>query len=303
MDPVVAVEQLQTAAKQQPRRPAFTWLNAKLAVGCAMLAVIVLLDLVGRLLWDVDLARVASSPLNLPPFWVDGGSLKHPLGTENSGRDMLALMIPGAPSTLWVGFIVGLVSMVAGTFLGFAGGYLGGWVDYLIRILSDTALTIPTLAILIVIASYVRELNLTTMALIVALFAWAGPTRLIRAQVLSMREQGYVRMARLSALPATHIMFKEMMPNLLPYLAAAFVGATSGGILAAVGLEALGLGPQRIPTLGMTIYFALQSSAILRGMWWWWAAPTLVLVIVFIGLFLTTIGLDEIANPRLRRAG
>ena len=164
--------------------------------------------------------------------------------------------------------------MLIGIILGFAAGYLGGAVDAVIRTLSDTALTIPSLAILIVISAYVRQMDVNTMAFIVALFAWAGPTRLIRAQVLSMREQGYVRMARLSALITPDIMFREMMPNLLPYLAASFIGAASGGILAAVGLEALGLGPQRIPTLGMTISNAISGSAVLRGMWWWWGFPT-----------------------------
>lgn len=282
------------------RRWKTMWLNRKLIAGGLMIGAIVLLGILGRLVWDTDLARVASSPLNLPPFWLEGGTLDHPLGTENSGRDMLALIVTGAPATLRVGLIVGLVSTGIGILLGFTGGYLGGWPDYVIRILSDTALTIPSLAILIVISSYVREIDVTTMALIVAVFAWAGPTRVIRAQVLTLREQGYVRMARISGLSTFDIMFKEMMPNLLPYLAASFVGSASGGILAAVGLEALGLGPQRIPTLGMTIYYALEGSAILRGMWWWWGAPTLILVIVFIGFFLITIGLDEIANPRLR---
>ncbi len=282
------------------RRWTTMWLNPKLIAGGLMIGAIVLLGIIGRLAWDTDLARVASSPLNLPPFWLEGGTLDHPLGTENSGRDMLALIVTGAPATLRVGLIVGLVSIGLGILLGFTGGYLGGWPDYVIRILSDTALTIPSLAILIVISSYVREIDVTTMALIVAIFAWAGPTRVIRAQVLTLREQGYVRVARISGLSTFDIMFKEMMPNLLPYLAASFVGSASGGILAAVGLEALGLGPQRIPTLGMTIYYALEGSAILRGMWWWWGAPTLILVIVFIGFFLVTIGLDEIANPRLR---
>jgi len=284
------------------RRWTTVLLNRKLTVGCLMIGAIVLLGLFGRFFWNTELARVASSPLNLPPFWLDGGTLDHPMGTENSGRDMLALIITGAPATLRVGLIVGLVSISLGILLGFTGGYLGGWSDYVIRTLSDTALTIPSLAILIVISSYVREIDVNTMALIVALFAWAGPTRVIRAQVLTLREQGYVRMARISGLSTFDIMFKEMMPNLLPYLAASFVGSASGGILAAVGLEALGLGPQRIPTLGMTIYYALEGSAILRGMWWWWGAPTLILIVVFIGFFLITIGLDEIANPRLRGA-
>jgi peptide/nickel transport system permease protein len=288
----------QVEAEEGPALRARTaWLNRKLVVGASMILIVLVLTLIGRLFWNLDLARAASSPLNLPP-----GSVGHPLGTENSGRDMLALLISGGPTTLQVGLIVGVTSMLIGILLGFAAGYLGGPVDAVIRTISDTALTIPSLAILIVVSAYVREMNVTTMAIIVALFAWAGPTRVIRAQVLSMREMGYVRMARLSALSTPYIMFREMMPNLLPYLAAAFIGSASGGILAAVGLEALGLGPQRIPTLGMTVSYAIQGSAILRGMWWWWGLPTLVLMMIFIALFLIAIGLDEIANPRLRGA-
>lgn len=284
------------------RRAASPWRNPKLVTGAAMVATVLVLTLIGRFLWDPTLARAASSPLNLPPFWLEGGTLAHPLGSESSGRDLLALLVVGGPTTLQVGLVVGVTSMLIGIVLGFAAGYLGGPIDTVIRTLSDTALTIPSLAILIVISAYVRQMDVTTMSLIIAVFAWAGPTRLIRAQVLSMREQGYVRMARLSAQSTSSIMFREMMPNLMPYLAASFIGAASGGILAAVGLEALGLGPQRIPTLGMTISNAIQGSAILRDMWWWWGFPTAVLMIIFIGLFLVAIGLDEVANPRLRKA-
>jgi peptide/nickel transport system permease protein len=138
------------------------------------------------------------------------------------------------------------------------------------------------------------------MAILLALFAWPRPTRYVRAQVLSMREQGYVQMAQLSGSSSISIMFTEIMPNLLPYLAAAFIGTVSALILAATSLEALGLGPTRIPTLGMTIFFAINGAAILRGMWWWWGFPILMLIIIFIALFLMNIGLDEIANPRLR---
>jgi len=107
-------------------------------------------------------------------------------------------------------------------------------------------------------------------------------------------------MARLSGAATISIMFVEMMPNLLPYLAASFTGNVSGNILAATGLEALGLGPTRIPTLGTTIFQAIRGAAIIRGMWWWWGFPIVMLVIIFTSLFLMTIGLDEIANPRLR---
>jgi peptide/nickel transport system permease protein len=95
-------------------------------------------------------------------------------------------------------------------------------------------------------------------------------------------------------------MFGEMMPNMLPYIAASYTGNVSAAILAATGLEVLGLGPTRIPTLGMTIYYAISAAAVLRGMWWWWGIPIVALIVVFSGLFLMTVGLDEIANPRLR---
>ena len=282
----------------------YPWLNPKLLIGAALVILVILMGLVGPLLWDVTLARVGTSPLNLPPVWVQDsrhppGDPVHPLGTDNSGRDMLALIITGMPSSLRVGFIAAGVGMFLGIGLGFASGFLGGWVDNVIRTVTDAALTIPSLLVLVTLAAYIRP-TVTVMALLLAAFAWPGPTRLIRAQALSMREQGYVRMARLSASSTLSIIFIEMMPNLLPYLAASLAGNISGNILAATGLELLGLGPTRVPTLGMTIYYSIRASAVLRGMWWWWGFPIVALVIIFTSFFLMAIGLDEIANPRLR---
>jgi peptide/nickel transport system permease protein len=277
------------------------WLNRKLLVGAAMVLFVVLLGLIGPFLWDTTLARAASSPLNLPPAWSEGGSWAHPLGTESLGRDMLGLLIESAPAALRVGLIAAGLGMLVAIILGFSAGFLGGWVDDVIRSLADATVTIPALAVLIVLAAFLRNVSVESMALLLALFAWAGPTRLIRSQVLTLRERGYVRMARLSGLSTFDIMFKEMLPNMLPYIAASLVGNVSAAILAATSLEALGLGPTRIPTLGTTIFYAIKGSAVFRGMWWWWGLPILVLVIIFSGLFLIAIGLDEIANPRLKR--
>ena len=283
------------------------WLNAKLIGGFLLVMFVVLFGAIGPLFWDITLARVASSPLNLPPVWVKDApamfpppEAAHPLGTESNGRDILALMMAAAPGSLRVGLIAAGLGMAVGILLGFTAGFLGGWPDAVIRTISDAVITIPSLAVLIVISSFVRQINIENMALLLALFAWPGPTRLIRSQVLSLRERGYVQMARLSGASTFDIMFKEMMPNLLPYLAASFTGNVSANILAATGLEALGLGPTRIPTLGMTIFYAIRAAAILRGMWWWWGIPILMLIIIFTGLFLIAVGLDEIANPRLR---
>ena len=116
-----------------------------------------------------------------------------------------------------------------------------------------------------------------------------------------MRERGYVQVARLSGMRDLEIIAREMLPNLLPYLAASFVSAVGAAVLASIGLEALGLGPQNEPTLGMTIYWALYYTSLLRGIWWWWAPPMVMIVLIFVGLFLISMGLDRIANPRLWR--
>jgi len=284
------------------------WLNRKLLFGLLVFLAVLSIEFVGPLFWDEKLAFIGAAPTNTVPIWVEGvpgptfkaANPDHPLGTESQGRDMLAVLIVATPRSLRVGLIGAGVGMLVGITLGFAAGLLGGWVDSVISTLADVMITIPGLAVLVVIASYIPQVEIMSMALIMALFAWPLPTRLIRSQVLSMRERGYIQMAYLSGASTLDIMFKEIMPNLLPYLAASFTGAVAAVILAATGVETLGLGPTRIPTLGMTINNALSFSAIFRGMWWWWGPPIVMLVIIFISLFLMTIGLDEVANPRLR---
>ncbi len=93
-----------------------------------------------------------------------------------------------------------------------------------------------------------------------------------------------------------------MSNYLIPYLAASFIGNMAGAILAPIGLEILGLGPQRVPTLGVTIFWSIQLSALSQGLWWWWGFPTIILNIIFISLLLINLGLDEVSNPRLRQA-
>jgi len=284
------------------------WLNSKLIFGLVVFLAVISIGIFGPLFWDTELAYTGSTPTNIVPIWVDElpspvfkpAHPVYPLGTESKGRDMLAILIVGTPRSLWVGLIGAGVGMVVGIGLGFTAGLLGGWIDTIISTLADVMITIPGLAVLVVIASYISQLEVISMALIMALFAWPLPTRLVRSQVLSMREQGYIQMAQLSGASTLDIMFKEMMPNLMPYLAASFTGTVSAVILAAAGLETLGLGPTRIPTLGMTINNALAFSAIFRGMWWWWGPPIVMLMIIFISLFFMTIGLDQVANPRLR---
>lgn len=282
------------------------WLNPKLIWGAALLLSIVFLGIVGRFVWDLDLVFTGSSPLKLPPLGFENlrgqsGVGAHPIGTDGGGRDMLAMIIVGAPNTLFVGLLASLIGMSIGIFLGFSAGFLGGRIDDTIRVGADVMITIPPLLILVVFQSAFGDVTLTMMALLIAGFVWQSPTRLIRAQVLSMKQSGYVQMAQLSGASTTHIMFREMMPNLVPYLFGSFIASVTTSIVTAVGLEVLGLGPQRIPTLGRTIYEAINAGALIQNLWWWWGIPTLLLGVIFIGLLLINLGLDEVSNPRLRK--
>ncbi|MEM6825683.1 MAG: ABC transporter permease [Pseudomonadota bacterium] len=282
------------------------WLNPKLFWGIGLLLGIVVIGVLGRFLWNPDLVFVGSSMPKLPPPGFENlrgqlGTFANPLGTEGSGRDMLALVVIGAPNSLFVGLLASLIGMSIGIVLGFTSGFVGGRTDDVIRVLSDVLITIPPLLILVVFQSAFGDVTLTIMALLIAGFVWQSPTRLIRAQVLSMKQSGYVQMARLSGASTAHIMFREMLPNLVPYLFGSFIANVTTSIVTAVGLEVLGLGPQRIPTLGRTIYEAINAGALIQNLWWWWGIPTLLLAVMFIGLLLINLGLDEVSNPRLRK--
>jgi len=139
------------------------------------------------------------------------------------------------------------------------------------------------------------------LAVIIALVSWALPARAIRSQVLSLREQGFVVMNRLTNRGSFAIMFAEILPNMLPYVIATFVGLVSQALLTAIGLELLGLGPVGVDDLGTILQTAIGYGAVSLGLWWWWAPPAVVLVVLFVGLFLMSLSFDQISNPRMAR--
>ncbi len=269
--------------------------NLKITIGVALVMIVVLFGYAGPIFVDLEDAEVGSFlPPGQPP------SSEHWLGTDAQGRDMLAWLIDATPDSLRVGVMAGALGVLIGAVAGFVAGYYGGLIDAVIRTITDIWISIPGLLVLIVLASLVDVLSLELMALVIALFAWMGAARVIRAQVLSMRERQYVEIARMSGEKGFYIIFFELMPNLMPFLLAAFVGSLIGAILAAVGLEFLGLGPTHISTLGNILYWQNFYNAVVRGMWWWWGSPIVIFIILFAGLFIASIGLDEWANPRLR---
>ena len=298
----------QTVVSVAPRRDDGLWTdrttsvgrylrrNPTLMVGLLLLLALLLFVVIGSFMVDVERARPLSARALQPP----GGTL--PFGSDKQGRDLFAVMVAGTPLTLRIGLIAGIIGTFVGATLAFFSAYYGGSVDTIIRGIVDIGLTVPGLMVLILIAMNLRGgLDVNQMALIVASLAWLFPARTIRSQVLTIKERGYVQIARLSGVGGPEIIVKELLPNLLPYMVASLIGSVSSAILASVGLAVLGLGPTESPDLGMTLYWVLYNAAIINGWWWWWIPPIVVIGVVFIGLFLLTVGLDEIANPRLRR--
>ena len=271
--------------------------NKSLVAGVLLLLLIVVFVMVGAAVTDPEDAR----PLSFRPS--QEPSAEHWLGTDRLGKDILAVMTEGTPQTIWIGLVAGTIGVMIGTILAFFSGYYGGTIDTVVRSTVDTLRTIPPLLVLVIIAiSIPGTMSVNMMALIVALLAWLGPTRLLRSQVLVIKQQSYIELARFSGMSGPEIIIKEMMPNLMPYIVAVFITSVSGAILATIGLEALGLGPFEANTLGMTIYWTIWYASLINGWWWWWAPPIAIIVILFVGLFLISQGLDEWANPRLRKS-
>ena len=271
--------------------------NPSLVIGLVLFLGLLLSSFIGSFFVDLEEARpISVAPLQ-PPSW------ELPFGSDKQGRNLFAVMVVGTPLTLRIGLIAGFIGVGLGALIGFVSAYYGGWTDTVLRGIVDVGLTIPGLMVLIVVAMMATSaLTVNEMALVVAALAWLYPARTIRAQVLSLRERSYVQVARLSGMPGRTIILKEILPNLLPYLAASLVIAVSAAVLASIGLEVLGLGPMDDPTIGMTLFWINYNAAVINGWWWWWLPPIVVIGLLFISLFLIAVGLDEIANPRLRRS-
>jgi peptide/nickel transport system permease protein len=268
--------------------------NRLFTAGSLLLLALYLFGMIGLQFAAPKGSDMGAVPLNLAP------SAQHPLGTDGLGRDMFAVMVIGIPNTFKIGFLAGAVGVLIGTLIGLVAGYYRGIADSIFSSFADVMLVIPALAILITVSAYVRVVTVELMAMIVGLLSWPLSARVIRAQTLSLRERLFVQVAKLSGENDFEIITRQILPNLTAYLAASFVGAVSGGILASVGLEVLGLGPQNVPTIGRTLFYAFKYTALFKGMWWWWGPPVVTLAVIFTGLFWISLSLDKYANPRLK---
>jgi peptide/nickel transport system permease protein len=272
--------------------------NKGLAIGLAVMLFLVLFTVIGFMVINPKDAYPLAAATKKPP------SLQYPLGTDFFGRNLLAAMVVGMWQTAVIGILAGGIGTLIGVVLGFVSAYFGGWIDTAIRSICQILTPIPVLLIQVVVAGSLdkRDVTILTMALIVVMLAWMGPTLVIRAQVLTMKERQFVSVAKLSGVSDLGIIFKEILPNLLPFIAAAFVGQVFAAVFASFYLAVLGLGPLREPLLGNIIWSAQTQGAFFNGWWWWPIEPSVAMILILGSLALINMGLDELANPRVRRS-
>ncbi len=293
--------------------------NPSLVFGLGMLCAMLVFVIIGLLTYPkLDASVSGGAPVKdkrISPSWCiwceeiteledeeRPGLFTYPMGTDTQSRDLLAVNLKGVPLTLGTGIVAGFLSVGVGTVAAFIAAYYRGLPDVIIRLLTDVGIAIPGLLVLIIIRIQIgTELTWWQLGVGLAAVGWVFSCRTVRAQVLVLREQPYVEIARQSGMPGLSIIFREMIPNLIPYITASFVATVAGAILASIGLEALGLGDFSSSSLGMTIYWVIQFGAITLGMWWWWLFPLIAIVVIFVSLFLISAGLDEWSNPRLRK--
>ena len=287
------------------QRPSRLWLtlryirrNKSLAIGLAVLLFLIAFTVIGFMVINPKHAYPLSAAARKPP------SLKYPLGTDFFGRNLYAAMVVGMWQTAAIGLVAGGLGTLIGVVLGFVSAYFGGWIDTVIKTICQILTPIPVLLIQVVVAGSLdkRDVTIMVMALIIVTLGWMGTTLVVRSQVLTMKERQFVAVAKLSGVGSMGIIFKEIMPNLLPFIAAAFVVQVFQAVFASFYLAVLGLGPLREPLLGNIIWSAQGQGAFFNGWWWWPIEPAVAMVLILGSLAMINMGLDELANPRVRRS-
>lgn len=228
-------------------------------------------------------------------------SLEHVFGTDSRGQDIFWWMTFAVRNSLLMGVITAVISRVIAILVGLAAGYQGGWIDRVLMSVNDSFVVLPLLPILILLGFLLRDImNLYLLGVILGFFGWPYDARLIRSQVLSLKERSFTRTAVYSGANSFWITINEHLPFVLPIVFATTINNMLWSIGNEVTLSVLGLSDLTNPSIGTALYWANQHGALVAGVWWWIAAPTVVAIILFLGLYLLFASINEYIDPRTR---
>ncbi|MCS7291091.1 MAG: ABC transporter permease [Roseiflexus sp.] len=242
-----------------------------------------------------DPTRWGQVPRDLRP------SAEHWLGTDSNGQDVFWNATFAVRNSLIIAVIAGVVSRIIAVIVGMVAGYRGGSWDRALMFLSDSLLVIPLFLIIVMMAMLIRaSLNLATLGLLLAFFGWAWDARLIRSQILSLRERDFTQTAILSGTGTLKLVLNEYMPYAMPLIFSTLINNMAWAIGLEITLAILGLLDMSIPTLGTMLYWAINYQAILLGRWWWVLTPITLSVMLFIALYWLSVSISEYLDPRTR---
>jgi peptide/nickel transport system permease protein len=234
-------------------------------------------------------------PRDLPP------SGEHFLGTDSRGIDIFWAGAFAVRNSLVIALVAGIVSRLITIPVAMLAGYKGGKTDRILMFFSDSFLVVPLFLIIILLAVLIRDsLNLVTLGLLLACFGWAWDARVIRSEILSLRERSFTQTAILSGTGTFKLVIKEYMPFVTPLVFATLINVMAWAIGLEITLAILGLVNLDIPTLGTMIYWALNYQAILLGYWYWLLTPVILSLLLFIALYWFSVSNSEYLDPRSR---
>jgi peptide/nickel transport system permease protein len=249
---------------------------------------------------DVLAPEARLSVTNAPGAPLEPPSARFWLGTDEYGRSVLDLVIQGSQISLLVGFLATGMSMLTGSLVGITAGYSGGWVDVLLMRFTDWFLVIPFLPLAIVLAAILGR-SLFVIAFVIGVTTWPATARVVRAQVLTLKERSYVERARALGAGNSQIVSRHILPNVFPLIFANTILVVALAIYTEAILSFLGLGDPFNVSWGSILESAFAEGAISLGAWWYLVPPGLCIVLVVLGFTMCGYAFDEILDPRLRK--
>jgi len=229
-------------------------------------------------------------------------SAEHILGTDHLGRDYMSLLINGLRSSLYVGFVAGIIATTLGVLIGLFGGFRGGWIDEVLNMGTNLFIVIPSFVILVLISSAVKDgRSLTLIGLIIGLTTWSWSARAVRAQASSLRSRDHIALARINGASSFTIVIKHVLPYLLSYVFMVFIMQISSGILSEASISMIGLGPLDSTSLGIILNQAKDNGALSDGIWIAFLPATLIITLTVFALYLVNTSMEGVFNPRLRK--
>jgi peptide/nickel transport system permease protein len=227
-------------------------------------------------------------------------SLVHPLGTDNIGRDLLSQLLTGARIAFMVGISAAFMSIFFGTLIGMTAGYAGRFTDSALMRLADIIMVMPTLLVVLLMASFFGQLDIWIIVLLIALFRWPGVSRVIRSQTLTLKERPFIDMARVAGASHLRIVFRHILPNVLPMAFLYMTFRVTSAIIVEAALAFLGFGDPNTVSWGMMLQWVWKTGHMFQSPYWL-LPPGICISLITLSFYMIGRAMEEILDPRLRK--